>query len=77
LIVLGQLPELIQKIFRGTVKADINERPVLCLGGLNEVEAEYGGQTAGIVIPDDIVSDKETSEKVVQLADSRCYAHFF
>jgi len=33
-------------------------------------------KAAGIVIPDDIVSDEETSEKLVQLADSRCYPHF-
>jgi len=71
LIVLGQRPELIQKVFRGTVEADVNDRPVLCLRRLNEVEAECGGQTAGIVIPDDVVSDEETSEKLVQLADSR------
>jgi hypothetical protein len=70
LSVIGQWSQFFDEIFRRTVKTDVNEGSVLCLRYLNEVQTVYGGQAPGIIIPNDVISDIEPAEQVVQLADA-------
>jgi hypothetical protein len=68
--VFGEGPQFVEKISGGTVEAHIDDGPVLCLGGLDEVHAEHGGQTACIIMPNHIIANIEPAKKAVQLTDS-------
>ena len=56
--IIGQVSELVQEIFGRTIKTYINNGFLLELGSLQKIEAENGGQAAGIVMPDHVVPDE-------------------
>ena len=67
--IIRQVAELVQEIFGRTIKTHINDGLLLELGGLQKIEAEDRGQTAGIVMPDHVVADEQPAQKQVQATD--------
>ncbi len=70
------MTQLIQQISGRAIKTDIDDGFMLNLRGLDEVEIENGGQTAGVVVPDHIVADEQPAQKEVQAIDARGHAAF-
>ena len=58
-LILRQGTEVFQKGAGGSIKGDVNQGLVLILGFLDEIQAENRRQRAGIVVPDDVVTDKQ------------------
>jgi hypothetical protein len=56
--IIGQGSQFVQEIFGRAVEAYVNYRFILQLRSLEKIEAENGGQAAGIIMPDHIIPDE-------------------
>jgi hypothetical protein len=77
MLIFRQGTQVFQKGAGGSIKGDVNQRFVLILGFLDEIQAENRRQRAGIVVPDDVVTDKQSTQLTVKLAYTRGNTYSF
>jgi hypothetical protein len=67
---VSQRAQFVQQVLRRSVEADIYQRLSTGLGGQDKIQRKCGGETAGVIIPHDIVPNLEPAEQPVQIVDS-------
>ena len=76
-LAFGQRTEKGNDVFWGTIEADIDGRFFECQRFANEIDAEGGGKTARILVPEDIVTDVEIAEQTIELWNPRRHPFLF
>jgi hypothetical protein len=67
---VAQRAQFVEQVLRRSVEADIYQGLSTGLGGQDKIQIKCGGETAGIIVPHDIVPDLEPAEQPVQIVDS-------